>query len=426
MQLRVYAPNDVVAAGQTLAQPPRLPVLLLSEVVQPSAKRTRNARWVVIGEPPFRMNSSTAKAQCSPDQAPATIPATPRTLNALHLTYFVSTQKNGSTEENSCTPAKIGSAYANTNDEVNCEAEDLNEDLDATLINSHDFDFVSTEGQEHCYNRPEAICGLKSTSTPYMQIGLSDTDLVTPGCSQWTDNQNNHNNGRKSSKVEVNRNRKPFPESSPKSCINNQIASNSTKSSVPKENITGCRIFYVSHVFNEIKRMRHHTDVFGCDIANIVMVREKRRGMEIIFHFVCNMCVYEDIFSSVMQHNENGQATEDINSTWVNSMFLTEQGYSQLRNITAALDMPCMSKETYNRHQKKLSSEIHDIAWKIMQAAAKEETELALAAGNIDSDGVPLTTFISDGSCCKSSFTTNYNALSGVVRQFHIIEMLLY
>ncbi|KAJ8876423.1 hypothetical protein PR048_020868 [Dryococelus australis] len=54
-----------------------------------------------------------------------------------------------------------------------------------------------------------------------------------------------------------------------------------------------------------------------------------------------------------------------------------------------------------------------------MLAAAKERTELAFAAGNIDSDGVPLTAVIADAAWCKLSFKTNYNALSGVVRLFH-------
>jgi hypothetical protein len=39
---------------------------------RPSSNRMRNARWVVIREPPLRINSSTTNSQCSPRHAIAT------------------------------------------------------------------------------------------------------------------------------------------------------------------------------------------------------------------------------------------------------------------------------------------------------------------------------------------------------------------
>lgn len=91
------------------------------------------------------------------------------------------------------------------------------------------------------------------------------------------------------------------------------------------------------------------------------------------------------------------------------------QGYSQLEELCCGLDMPCMSKQTYIKHQNSVDSAIHDCAWQSLEDAAKEEANLAIAAGCVDNNGIPEITVIVDGAWCKRSYRTNYNALSGVV-----------
>lgn len=45
----------------------------------------------------------------------------------------------------------------------------------------------------------------------------------------------------------------------------------------------------------------------------------------------------------------------------------------------------------------------------------KVEAELAIKAGDINFDGVPVITVVADGAWSKKSYKKNYNALSGVV-----------
>jgi len=56
-----------------------------------------------------------------------------------------------------------------------------------------------------------------------------------------------------------------------------------------------------------------------------------------------------------------------------------------------------------------------------MEEAAKEEAQLAILAGNVDSDGTPLVTVVADGSWCKRSYRTMYNSLSGTVSTYLIL-----
>lgn len=93
----------------------------------------------------------------------------------------------------------------------------------------------------------------------------------------------------------------------------------------------------------------------------------------------------------------------------------TGQGYLQLEEICCALDMPCMASQTYQRHQQKLCTAVHDIAWERMEYAAREEAKIAKEEGNVDCNGIAEITVITDGAWCKRSYKTNYNALSGVV-----------
>ncbi|KAJ8868041.1 hypothetical protein PR048_031850 [Dryococelus australis] len=71
-------------------------------------------------------------------------------------------------------------------------------------------------------------------------------------------------------------------------------------------------------------------------------------------------------------------------------MLMAGQSFTQMKEITSSLDMPCCSKDTFYHFEKKLWSTIHDAAWLKMEAAAKEEACLAMAAGAVDEAGIPL------------------------------------
>lgn len=182
----------------------------------------------------------------------------------------------------------------------------------------------------------------------------------------------------------------------------------------PKElTLSGRRIFDVAHLFNEMKRMSKHNSLFECSFANMVLVTEEKKGFLSRYTFQCNMCGFKEILHS---ENTNKKAKDvNINTACVNGMMMTGQSFSALREISAALDIPCMSKDTFTRHSNKLSSVIHDVAWMKMKEAAKQEADLAIAAGDVDDDGIPYITVVVDGAWCKRSYKSNYSALSGVV-----------
>ncbi|CAH1383606.1 unnamed protein product, partial [Tenebrio molitor] len=49
-----------------------------------------------------------------------------------------------------------------------------------------------------------------------------------------------------------------------------------------------------------------------------------------------------------------------------------------------------------------------------MKIAGKEEARLAIEAGMVNEQGIPIITVLTDSAWSKRSYKTNYNALSGV------------
>lgn len=90
-------------------------------------------------------------------------------------------------------------------------------------------------------------------------------------------------------------------------------------------------------------------------------------------------------------------------------------GFSQLQTITASLEIPPLSQHIYNKSHDVVCKSYEESALKEMEAAAKEEAELAISAGEIDTDGTPIISVVADGSWCKRSYRTTYNSLSGAV-----------
>lgn len=90
-------------------------------------------------------------------------------------------------------------------------------------------------------------------------------------------------------------------------------------------------------------------------------------------------------------------------------------GYTQLSEFFAGLEVPSISANTYQCIQTNLQKEIQNTAWIEMKKAGEEEKKLALESGNVDKDGIPLITVVADGQWSKRSYSTRYDALSGVV-----------
>ncbi|KAJ8888650.1 hypothetical protein PR048_008142 [Dryococelus australis] len=104
----------------------------------------------------------------------------------------------------------------------------------------------------------------------------------------------------------------------------------------------------------------------------------------------------------------------NVNASAVSGMIATGAGYSQLEEICAALNMPCISTDTWNTYQDQVSETIHVTAWELMTEAVKEEVTLAKEVGELDKEGYLLITFVADRAWAKRSYKTKYDSLSGV------------
>ncbi|KAJ8889414.1 hypothetical protein PR048_008913 [Dryococelus australis] len=103
----------------------------------------------------------------------------------------------------------------------------------------------------------------------------------------------------------------------------------------------------------------------------------------------------------------------NVNSAAVSGMMSTGGGYSQLEELCGALNMPCISKETWKVNNNRISDEIHKSAWELIAKAAPEEVRLAMQAGDVDKEGRPMISIVTDGAWSKRSYKTKYNSLSG-------------
>lgn len=104
-------------------------------------------------------------------------------------------------------------------------------------------------------------------------------------------------------------------------------------------------------------------------------------------------------------------------------------GQTQIFELSAAIEIPCMANTTFSRVHNELSMSIHNVAWEEIRKAGEEERKLAIETGNIDEDGIPFCTVVADGQWSKRSYKTKYDALSGVVNIFsifHFIYLFLY
>lgn len=73
-----------------------------------------------------------------------------------------------------------------------------------------------------------------------------------------------------------------------------------------------------------------------------------------------------------------------------------------------------MSETFYIKNNKQLATVQKDIALQFMLEAGAEERRLAIENHDVDSQGVPCITVVTDGSWAKRSYGINFNSLSSV------------
>ncbi|KAG7295076.1 hypothetical protein JYU34_022545 [Plutella xylostella] len=103
----------------------------------------------------------------------------------------------------------------------------------------------------------------------------------------------------------------------------------------------------------------------------------------------------------------------DLNENVVSAFMSIGVGHAGLEQVSASREIPSMSDHLYAKCHARVCELWETAKEKCMEEAAKEEFDLAVRDGNVNSDGVPMITVVADGCWSKRSFKKNYNALSG-------------
>ncbi|XP_050431109.1 uncharacterized protein LOC126839738 [Adelges cooleyi] len=187
-----------------------------------------------------------------------------------------------------------------------------------------------------------------------------------------------------------------------------------TVSDAPESNkeykYSGRRIVDFGYIIDQIKSCVHEGG-FGCSFISMRLVGEINYGLRSVFIFICEMC---NLSIRIESEKVNPERYISINEAAVSATISVGIGYSQISEVCATMDIPCMSSTKFTEAQRDMSEKIHKIAGQQMAIAGKEERRLALESGSIDNDRIPMCTVVADGQWSKRSYKTNYDALSGV------------
>ncbi|CAH1110617.1 unnamed protein product [Psylliodes chrysocephalus] len=104
---------------------------------------------------------------------------------------------------------------------------------------------------------------------------------------------------------------------------------------------------------------------------------------------------------------------ENVNKDAVIGVTSIRSAFAHLEQISASLDIPCMSQRLYSKVHDKISDDLEETSMQTIKDAAEEERRLAIAEGEVDKNGTPLITVVVDGSWAKRSYGSSYNSLSG-------------
>lgn len=127
------------------------------------------------------------------------------------------------------------------------------------------------------------------------------------------------------------------------------------------------------------------------------------------------MCNFEKV---IWTDNAPDSPSLQINTAAVTGITGIGAGFSNLEEFLSAMDIPCMSKNTYAKQHQIVSDAWEKCASNEMKQAIDTEKELAMQRGDVDAKGVPLLTVIVDGTWAKRSYKSNYASLSGAVSKF--------
>ena len=113
---------------------------------------------------------------------------------------------------------------------------------------------------------------------------------------------------------------------------------------IVEANIEGRRVVDISFVWNEIHRtFLDLARLSGCHFRSWKLTNSRRRGFLTQLFFHCEVCHHNDsIWSEPID-----AANMDVNSGATVGTLTTGISFSQLEELCAAMNVPCMSEKTY-------------------------------------------------------------------------------
>ncbi|CAI6373705.1 unnamed protein product [Macrosiphum euphorbiae] len=138
---------------------------------------------------------------------------------------------------------------------------------------------------------------------------------------------------------------------------------------------------------------------------------ECHKGYLSVFSFRCKMCNKSSSFTS--ENIQNKDKYLPINKAIVNGSLAIGIGYIQLSGLSASIELPSLSTVSYLKNLSVMSNSIQETAFDEMIKAGNEERQIAINGGNVDENGTPLCTVVTDGQWSKRSYKTKYNSFSG-------------
>lgn len=189
---------------------------------------------------------------------------------------------------------------------------------------------------------------------------------------------------------------------------------NQASQNLNRNKLSGRRIVDIFNFIQQLQFLNNHS-VIGCSFSDMRIISEKRKGLNSGIKFRCAMCNFEKvIWTDIAPDSSSLQ----INTAAVIGITGVGAGFSNLEEFFSAMDIPCMSKNTYAKQHQIVSDAWEKCASNEMKEAVDMEKELAMQRGDIDANGVPLLTVIVDGTWAKRSYKSNYASLSGAVSKF--------
>ncbi|XP_072390322.1 uncharacterized protein [Diabrotica undecimpunctata] len=180
------------------------------------------------------------------------------------------------------------------------------------------------------------------------------------------------------------------------------------KEPVKQTYLNGHRIVDLHYVIQWALNLQFaHSKV--CTMGNLQIIDEKHKGLVSTVILLCNMCGYKTEKST---ENPCEQSTINYGAVW--DTLSTGGTDVQLTGLLGALDIPSISYRLFHNIEIELGDKWIEGLWKSIEEAGIKERELAVAEGQLDSDGIPWTTVYCDEGWSHRSYGHSYNASSGV------------